>query len=224
MILVVNICTFALTISQETNSLTEDMKTQLGEIILTANTSINTCSSLFSSIYLASGVWIAFKSSKNHGLCGKTTWINVLVSPYQNPGMDFHGESLYLSNGHEASLRDNIRPRPRSIKVTPIKNIDLDTLSLFGSTNKNLSSIRNKDDSVAQNNSSRGDSQEHKRFTNTSRKLNQIELSCINDFENKTLKASIFSKANPEKNLLLFPKTFIKHKLSGRCEGLKFPR
>ena len=86
----------------------------MGTMTLVANTAINTCSSVFTWVYIVYAMWVAFQNSRRLDLNGKTTWINVLVSPYQNPGMDFHEEGNHLDHDSKAALQkdneDHLKP------------------------------------------------------------------------------------------------------------------
>ena len=93
---VINLCAFILAVCQSTKTLTLDIQTRMSETILITNTAINTCSSIFTWVYIAYAMWGAFKVSRVPGISGKTTWLYVFVAPYSNPGMDFDEKSNHL--------------------------------------------------------------------------------------------------------------------------------
>ena len=89
LVLIINMCVFILAVEQSLGILTLKTQTTLSEIILITNTAVNTCSSIFTWVYIVYAMYGAFKLSRKFGIEGKTSWFNVLVAPYQNPGMDF---------------------------------------------------------------------------------------------------------------------------------------
>ena len=101
LVLIINICVFILAVEQNLGTLTLKTQTKLSEIILITNTAVNTCSSIFTWVYVVYAMYGAFKISRKLGIDGKTSWFNVLIAPYQNPGMDFDEKSnqaIYLAN------------------------------------------------------------------------------------------------------------------------------
>ena len=89
LVLVVNVCLVVLVGFSQTNRLSESTRYTLSKTVLVCNSLVYFCSSLFSWIYILTGIISAYKTSKKKGLNAKTAWLAVPVSPYSNPGMDF---------------------------------------------------------------------------------------------------------------------------------------
>ena len=142
LVLVVNSSTFVLAMLQKTDTLTDNVQTKLSELILIANTSINTCSSIFTWVYILSAMWSAFQNSRKLGLGGKTSWINVLVSSYQNAGLDFHEASNHLEDSiTQEHNEDCLKPPAESLTE---KSVVLNNVTTLRSPNVSSSLRENK--------------------------------------------------------------------------------
>jgi len=103
LVFIVNVCLVILVGTSKTNHLSESTQYTLSKTVLVCNSLVYFFSSLFSWIYILTGIISAYKTSKKKkGMAAKTAWLTVPVSPYSNPGMDFDD----LTYETEESLAD----------------------------------------------------------------------------------------------------------------------
>ena len=87
--LIVNVCLLILAILQHKNITGGSTTSGACEAIIFSNMLVSLLSNIFMWTFILLAIKAAYKASSSKNASNKTAWFNLLVVPYQNPGMDF---------------------------------------------------------------------------------------------------------------------------------------
>lgn len=104
LVFVTNIFLVLLAIFDATGTLTTRIQYSLSQAILIVNVIVDISGNIVMWLYILLAMRSAYLTGKEYGASGKTSWLNVLIASYQNPGMDFHDFSNLASFEKENSL------------------------------------------------------------------------------------------------------------------------
>jgi len=141
LVFLVNICVLIIAILDSEDAGGDSSQNQMHDlvsnILLILNGIINICSNAFMYVYLMWNAWGFYKiNKKTPGFESKLVWLNLFVTPYQNPGMDFDEFSFNPSSPEKSSSLTGI-------KIYPLKfeGKDQNSLEISGK-NSSMASLQ----------------------------------------------------------------------------------
>jgi len=127
--LIANICMVSLAVLVSKGSTNIPIQENLSKTILICSLANDLSASLVLWAYILMAIYAAIKKTKEPGVEAKTAWLNVLVTPYQLPGMELYEEEETMvtesddpEKGLKPRRRRRIRPSRRRVhrKVGPV--------------------------------------------------------------------------------------------------------
>ena len=153
--LMANICLLALAILASQNTTHIVIEERLIKTILVCNLASELAASIVLWIYVIIAIHTAWRKTKE-GVPAKITWLNVLVSPFQTPGMEFCEENemgelsaTVVFRGRKRIIRGRWRRMPAKIAPAKLSNPETFTQNIIDlKTTPSLSQIFLKDSSL----------------------------------------------------------------------------